>query len=110
MNNHRHPSLCPVCLRAEEGVGFGGHRRTKILWTCVEHVGFARRIFEMPNAEYEAHRLEARKYADEAMGNYLMKINKFDLRDLSPVEADKLIDIIVQAHADAMEKHLGAPF
>lgn len=64
----------------------------------------------MPQREYESAKLGARQYADEQLGSYLMKIGKFDLRDLSPIEVDRMITVILQGYADAMEKHMEAPF
>ena len=99
----------------EEGIGYytSDNRFTReTVWTCLEHHQSARRMQRMNDKMLADIDRKARAYADEEQGKFLMKIGKFDIRDLTPEEADKHLDVVVTAFLDSRSGQLGdeAPF
>jgi hypothetical protein len=108
-------ALCPQCLMPEEGIGYftSDNRFTReTVWTCFEHLRTARRMMRMNDRMLAEIDKKAREHADEAQGAYLMKIGKFDIRDFTPEEADRHLDIVITAFLDHRSAQLGdeAPF
>lgn len=93
-------NLCTCCMEPEVGLGVQGREET--LWTCGKHFKLGKRLTNMAVKDLVAMKKESLGKADEALGNYLMSIEVYDIRDLNETQALEMLKKAFEAYA----KHL----
>ena len=103
------PVCCAVCKREAGPNGWiGPQRRAPVAWRCDDPdcANLLKVVYQMPAREFS--QVEALSLADagDVAGDYLVKIEKFNLEDLTREEWLRFLKIVLTSYEERMRVRL----